>query len=219
MHIGSQGGYFAPGQLLSGVGVELWTSGRGVKVAETVTAPDGSYLFEHLEPARFVVRPVQGTPTDDVYICRGLYTTTADVDLGSGSLDVSPIGPAWNFSNNELGQVGPADFVFLWRNNTIIGSVVDALGRPLPGVNVTLRHCLSIAEGAIAGEPGSCLAYSGQVLNLLTSERGEFYFSDLIEGRWEISPWVPGQSERPEWKRLLKLSGHRSVLPITLTLM
>jgi hypothetical protein len=211
-----------PGEGLAGAQVNLYRDGSGAITLDTLVATatsdaNGTYSFTGLQEGRYIAKWVAGTPNTDQDALRGLtkdtaVVTTAATLTGLGANNTRTVGvappttlPRWNYTLSQAdGGYQPANFVFLYKNTVVKGTVQTVGLVGIPGMTVSLRRCeISTADTpapntltALSGPQTvtvntKCTTYLGTTVNTVTDANGDFQFSGLIEGVYEVSP-APG---------------------------
>jgi hypothetical protein len=206
-----------PGEGLAGVTISLYRDNSGTTVTTdtlvktTTTDANGAYAFTGLREGRYVLKAT--SPTGAIVLRRfsgtGAVVDTAIVHTTAtaaatcqiadnlrrvGSNDQScysaaqPL-PSWNYATSTAQNVGPSSYTFLYSTGTVTGLIRKADNTAIPGMQVTLRRCLT-SSAPNSPTPGSCTSYDTSFTSVTTTtdSTGRYTFSGLREGVYEALP-------------------------------
>jgi hypothetical protein len=203
-----------PDEALSGAIIELYMDNSGTAtvsadslVGTSTSDANGQWSFTGLREGRYIVKWQSGTPSTDQDVLRGLskdtaIATTAATTTGAGANNTRRVGPTgipstlprWDYDNTVVdGGFLPANFAFLFKNTVVKGKVQTGAAAAVAGMTVSMRRC-NVSTGstsppvAVNGTTIRCTTYLGTTVNAVTDAAGEFSFSGLIEGVYEVTP-------------------------------
>ncbi|MEZ4423089.1 MAG: carboxypeptidase regulatory-like domain-containing protein [Gemmatimonadota bacterium] len=202
-----------PNEALAGVTIQLY---KGAVAADSLIATDttdaeGEYVFEGLREGTYVLKAdasgsltaatvlrtisAAGVVADTAIVTTGATTTglganltrqVGDTVFGSPGLTTLP---RWDYGQTQGNFVTPSHFTFLFDNTTARGTIVDGAAAPVAGMTVTLRRCKDSAGATSPPTAGTCTTYlPGAPQNVATDANGQFEFTGLQEGVYEITP-------------------------------
>jgi hypothetical protein len=178
-----------PGEALAGAQIELV---QNKTVLDTATSDaSGNYSFTGLREGTYKVRWIDDTPDNSVQVLRALktdsafVTTTAAAPTAGGSIAALP---RWDYNTSAGdGDMDVADFMFLYKNTTVKGTVLDG-STGIAGMTVSLRRCNTSTGVQSPPISGTCTTYLGTTVTTQSDSNGVFTFSNLTEGVYEITP-------------------------------
>ncbi len=200
--------YHAPGNITRGfVQGDAVTDKNGDPVTAT-TDEDGNYRFEDLElrqsdggqkfylvrvPETDLYKAVRNTPIGlkdvelrevvDYAIHPAITADVADHEWNT----LYPDLPTWDYSTSMLGASALSDFVLLYKDGEVEGTVSDPSVRAAHQRAVVELHRCKVSNQV----RGGCDEYSGEVEEASVNSDGEWLAENLLEGIWEVVVDLP----------------------------
>ncbi|MEZ4414887.1 MAG: SdrD B-like domain-containing protein [Gemmatimonadota bacterium] len=202
-----------PNEALGGVTLTLYKGAISAdSVVGTATSDaNGNYAFDKLREGLYFVKADASSALTAATVLRtisagGVVADTARVTTGATTTGLGgnltrqvgdtavtttglPVLPRWDYSQTQGNFVTPSHFTFLYDNTTARGTIVDGAAAPVAGMTVTLRRCKDSAGSTSPPTAGTCTTYlPGAPQNVATDASGQFVFSNLEEGVYEVTP-------------------------------
>ena len=162
----------------AGIAIELWKD--GVLLSSTVTADDGSFVFEGLEDGEYEVREIlpDGVANSAPLSVFVTVSEAQDVALEAPFLN-------YHIPGGERGRITGTKFVDLDADGEL-----DEGELGLEGVVIRLFRVVSMPEVAVASA-----LFAGEDTSLvgeaMTGEDGTFSFEGLVDGPYLVEEVVP----------------------------
>lgn len=202
-----------PNEALGQVTMNLY---RGVGTSadslhsSTVTDGNGYYSFDKLREGTYTVQAdasnsgsaatvLQGITSGGVAVDTQIVATAATTtnlgqnmtrQVGDSTAPTNGLAglPRWLYGAANVAFDDPAHFTHLFNNTEVRGTINTGGGSAAAGVTVTLRRCLISAGFTSPPTAGACTTYlPGSPVNTSTDANGDFSFSGLQEGVYEVT--------------------------------
>ncbi len=188
----------ASAPISSGVNRGRRTAGSTVATAET--DEDGVFMFEGLQVAKWYFVVPEGTDLYTAVRNGNLFIkdqktgdvvnnalTTAGLPPAPGS---EPAIPTWNY-HTSTATVGAADFVLLYKDGEVEGTVSDPSLAAAHARTIIELHQCKVSNDATGTAASQCDEFTGVVGEASVDARGNWSAGDLMEGVYEVIPDLP----------------------------